>query len=137
MPLPVTAVYAALLTLWIGGLALRVGLARTRHDVPLGDGGVPELLHATRAHGNAVETVPLTLLLMALAEGLGTPAIALHPIGLALLAARLAHGLYFFGGATVVWLRAVGAGGTMLVQLALALGLLGHVILGDSGSTQP
>ncbi|MGF1444974.1 MAG: MAPEG family protein [Pikeienuella sp.] len=134
MPLPVTAVYAALLTLWILYLAARTGMARRAQGVWLGDGGNERVLHESRAHGNAVETVPLTLVLMALAEGVGTPPIALHPLGLALLAARVLHGLYFFTGAKSVALRAAGAGGTMLVQLALAAGLLGHVLAGTASA---
>lgn len=126
MTLPVTAVYAGLLTFWIIYLAARVGGARRRHGVSLGDGGVTELLHACRAHGNAVETVPLALLLMALAEAIGAPPVALHPLGVALVAGRVIHGLYFFRGASELALRAIGMGLTVLATALLALGLLAH-----------
>ncbi|MEM9146466.1 MAG: MAPEG family protein [Pseudomonadota bacterium] len=135
--LPVTAVYAGLLTLWIIYLTVRVGQMRTRHKVSLGDGGERAVLHASRAHGNAVETIPLTLLLMALAESIGAPAIALHLLGLGLVAARVLHGMYFFGGARVLALRSVGMGLTALVQLVLALGLLAHGIGHLGGGATP
>lgn len=130
MPLPVTAVYAGLLTLWIIWLAVLVGGARTRHGVSYGDGGVDEVARLVRAHGNAVETVPLTLVLMALAEGLGAPAVALHPLGIGLVAGRVLHGLYFVRGARERPLRGAGMGLTVLVQLVLALGLMAHAVLG-------
>ncbi len=132
MPLPITAVYAALLTLWILFLAVRVGRARSAEGVPIGDGGNQRVFHAVRAHGNAVETVPLALILMALAEGIGTPAFALHALGIGLVVARALHGLYFMTGATSLGLRAGGAAGTALVQLLLALGLIGHLLLGTA-----
>lgn len=125
-PMPVTALYAGALTLWILYLAWRVGAARQRQGVLLGDGGDPEVLREMRAHGNAIETIPLTLLLMALSEGLGAPPEALHLTGLGLAAGRVAHGLYFFGGAVALRLRALGMGLTMIVQAALALGLVVH-----------
>lgn len=129
MDLHITALYAGLLTIWIFFLAARVGSARRKANVLLGDGGDKGVLIASRAHGNAVETVPLTLLLMALAEAMGAPAIALHLAGLGLLVGRLVHGYYFISGAEVLIYRMIGMMLTILVQLALAAGLIGHALL--------
>lgn len=136
MALAVTAIYAGVLSLWIVYLAARVGKARRQHRVLLGDGGVEAVLHACRAHGNAVETIPLALLLMALAEANGAPALALHLVGLVLVAGRAIHGAYFFGGARVLMLRIAGIWMTVLVIVVLALGLLGHGVIQMIGGGQ-
>ena len=53
----ITGLYAALLTLLILGLAVRVMLIRRRTRIGLGDGGDRSVACAIRAHGNAVEHV--------------------------------------------------------------------------------
>ena len=40
---------------------------------PLGDGGSEVGIRRIRGHANAVETVPIFLILLGLSEGLGTP----------------------------------------------------------------
>ncbi|MEO0621696.1 MAG: MAPEG family protein [Pseudomonadota bacterium] len=128
MPLTVTAIYAGVLTLWIIYLAWLIGQARRKHKVSLGDGNVPELTQLCRAHGNAIETIPLALVLMALAETLGAPGAALHPLGLLLVVGRVVHGVYFFRGARELRLRVLGMMATVTVLGVLAFGLLAHGI---------
>ena len=70
MPLPVTALYAGLMGLWLLGLSFEVMRRRRRHNVSVGDGGVGALEQATRAHGNACEYVPVALILLGLAVSL-------------------------------------------------------------------
>ena len=60
----ITLLYAALCTLLILVLAGRVIAARWQHKVGLGDGGNTELNRRVRAHANAVEYVPLALILL-------------------------------------------------------------------------
>lgn len=91
MPLVVTALYAAPLALLLVWLSLRVIGARRRHRVPLG-AGHPAVERAMRAQANCAEYAPLGLILLGLLEGLGLPALALHALGLMLLAGRVAHG---------------------------------------------
>jgi len=87
----VTAFWTALLALLILGLMLRVVVLRLTRRVGIGDGGDKELAKAIRVHGNAIETVPIALLLMAGYElGGGLPWL-LHAGGAALLLGRLAH----------------------------------------------
>ncbi|MEM9764073.1 MAG: MAPEG family protein [Pseudomonadota bacterium] len=124
--LPVTALYAGLLGLWLIGLSVAVIRLRWRHRVSLGDGGVAALERACRAHGNAVETIPITLIMLGLAEGLGTPAVLLHLFGLGLLVGRVLHGAYFFVDRPGLGLRQMGMGLTFLVMGALAIGLVAH-----------
>ena len=88
---PVTALYAALLALWILLLLLRVVVLRWRTRAGTGDGGDRRLAKAIRVHGNAIETMPIALLLMFGYElGGGSPQL-LHGCGLLLLVGRLGH----------------------------------------------
>ena len=89
--MPITALYAALLTALFVVLSVRVIAARRGSGVALGDSGNPELLRRIRVQGNFAEYVPLALILLGLAEGLHTSAWLLHLLGLALLIGRLLH----------------------------------------------
>ena len=93
----VTMLAAGVLGLLVVVLGLRVSAARRKFGISLGDGGNPELQERIRAHGNAVETIPLALILLLLAEqtngaiwlviGLAALLVVsriLHPIGIAL-----------------------------------------------------
>lgn len=128
MPLPVTALYAGLLGLWLLTLTARVILMRRGAQVSLGDGGDKLLQRRIRAHGNFTEYVPLCLLLLALLELQELGALWLHIFGLMLLVGRLLHGyaLGFTGHSplrvpgTVLTLFALG--GLSLVNVVLAIG---------------
>lgn len=93
----VTMLAAGVLGLLVVVLGLRVSAARRKFGISLGDGGNPVLEERIRAHGNAVETIPLALILLLLAEqtngaiwlviGLAALLVVsriLHPIGIAL-----------------------------------------------------
>jgi len=127
--LPITGLYAGLLALWLMLLAYEVVRRRKRHSVSLGAGGVPELERAIRAHGNAAETVPIALILLGLAEGMGTPGWVLHLAGLGLLAGRVMHGLHFVAAGGKMPLRFWGMVLTVTVIASLALGLVGHALV--------
>ena len=74
-------------------LALRVIVLRWSTKTGLGDGGDRRLARAIRVHGNAIEYVPLALILMLVAELGGAGAALLHGCGIALVSARIAHAL--------------------------------------------
>lgn len=124
MPLPITALYAAPLTALLILLSLRVIAARRRHGVSLGSGGHPLLERAMRAQANCAEYVPLGLLLLALQEGLGRPAWALHLLGLLLLVGRLAHGFGISREPEVLIWRGIGMLGTIAMLAGSAVSLL-------------
>jgi len=124
----ITPLYAALAALILVFLTFRVIGLRRGKKVAFGDGGVPELVHAIRAHGNFVEYVPFALLLILLVELTGGARGTVHGLGAALIAARLFHlwGVLpvngpFFG-------RALGIVLTLLVILGAAARLLMHYI---------
>ena len=117
----VTALYAALLGLLAAALTVRVILQRVKTGVQAGDGGNADLAQAIRAHANLVEQAPLALLLIALAEATGSPAVAIHGLGAALVIARLANawGLSHSLGPTMP--RQSGAGLTVLVVVSTSV----------------
>lgn len=122
MPLPVTAIYAALLAVFLVILMFPVIKLRNGLRVGLGDGGKSELQQAMRAHGNAVECIPIFLVLLAVFELNGGPALALHIFGAVFLLARLAHaaGLYATSGASKGRIAGMAATITVLLLLAIA-----------------
>ena len=64
---------------------------RQREGVGLADGGNDDLHRAIRIHGNFIENVPLCLIVIAMVEATGHPAVLVHALGLAMLIGRFAH----------------------------------------------
>ena len=126
-PPVVTALYAGLNALILMWLAAEVVSRRRSRSVSLGDGGDKELGKVIRAHGNAAETIPIALILLALAELFGAPAVALHIAGVLLTGGRIAHALHFTGRAGMRF-RIYGMIATFLVTGLLAAGLIAHAI---------
>ena len=124
MLLTVTAFYAGVMALWLLGLGFEVSRRRRRHDVLVGSAGVTELEQAIRAHANACEYVPIALIVLGLAEGMGAPAWLLHVSGLMLVAGRGMHGAYYLGGAEHMRLRSAGMMLTVVVIGGLGLSLV-------------
>lgn len=87
----ISSFYAGALALLIVWLSLQVIKARRSKKVSLGDGGEPELRTAIRAQGNAVEYIPISLILLVLLEMDGAHAALLHVGGVGMLAGRLLH----------------------------------------------
>jgi uncharacterized membrane protein YecN with MAPEG domain len=120
----ITGLYAALATLLILLLAVRVIAYRRTHKIGLGDGNDSELRKRIRAHGNAIEYLPFGLVLLLLLELNQTLPLLLHIFGIVLIMARLAHawGVSRHGGVSPG--RMVGVVLTIGVLLAMALLLL-------------
>lgn len=126
---PITSIYAGLLGLVFLALSMRVIARRRAAGIGLGDGGDPDLQRRIRAQGNCAEYAPLGIVLLALVEGAGAPAAALHVLGLLLLGGRALHGLGLSLGSWRDWAR-VGGMALTLTMLGLAsLGLLLHAAL--------
>ena len=125
IPVPITAVFTALLALVLVGISIRVTVLRARKKISFFDGGDPELGRAMRAQGNFIEYVPMALLLMALIEWLGTASWVVYLFGAVLLAARFVHafGLY----SDVFRARVIGTSATWILLVAGALAVLGLV----------
>ncbi len=123
MILPVTLTFcgvAALMNFW---LAIRVGQARTREKVPLGDGGNDFVIARMRAHANYVEYTPFVLLLIGALELSHTGAASpnwLWIVASVYFLGRIAHGLGMDRGAFTKG-RAIGTITTMLTLVALGI----------------
>ena len=128
MPLPVTALYAALLALVGVTLQQLVGRERLRAGVPLGDGGDPRLLAAMRRQANFVEQVPIALLLLGIVELNGASATWLHALGATLLVSRVVHPFGLDAADMRRLPRLLGALGTLLMVLAAAAPALWQVL---------
>lgn len=126
---PVTTLYASLCALLFLVLTIRVISYRRAASVSVGDAGDRVLLGRIRAQANCAEYLPIGLILLALAELQGAPQTALHLLGLALLAGRIAHAIGFSRTPQIMRLRATGMMLTLGMIAATALGLLGHGLL--------
>jgi uncharacterized membrane protein YecN with MAPEG domain len=102
-------------------LAIRVIAMRRSARVAVGDGGDAELRRRMRVQANFAEYVPFALLLLALAEGLGSPGWMIHALGLALLAGRLSHAWGMSQPREVFGFRVGGMVATFSVILLAAL----------------
>lgn len=120
--LPVAAIY---LILWF-----RVSSARGAAKVSFGDGGNALLLQRIRQHGNCAEWSGFVLILMMLAEGMGTPAVWLHASGALLLAGRIAHPFGLVPDTVGHPLRYLGNGSNLLAALT-AIACIGLHIPGN------
>lgn len=123
---PVTAIYAGLLTLLLLGLSVRVILYRRSNRIGLGDAGDAILLRRMRAQSNCAEYAPLGLVLLGLAELNGAPGLALHILGLTLLAGRMIHAIGFGREPETLAMRILGMVLTLTMLGVTALGLILH-----------
>ncbi|MGZ4956398.1 MAG: MAPEG family protein [Methylobacter sp.] len=89
----ITSIYASLSALLIVRLSLGVIKLRRKNRVSVGDGGNEELHLAIRAHSNALEYIPITLMLLLTLELDGAPKILIHILGVTLLIGRILHAM--------------------------------------------
>ncbi len=129
--MPVTALYAALLAPLFLLLSSRVIRARRDVRVAVGDGGDALLARRMRVQANFAEYVPLALLLLAMAESLGTSVWLLHALGIALVAARLSHAFGMSQPAENFAFRVAGVATTFwTIAIAAAACLWGALVHG-------
>lgn len=121
MPLSTTALYAGVFALIIVALGINVTVHRARLKVPMGDGGNPQMLRMIRLHANAVEYLPLALVLMLLYEATGGAHAVLHAAGIALIVARLLQSWNMWQSPIAGFGRVSGQSLTWLTIVALAL----------------
>jgi uncharacterized protein len=87
----VTSLYAGVFAIMAMVLANIVSAKRGKANISILHGEDMNLALWIRRHGNFIETVPLALILMGLAEARGLPTPWLHAMGGVLTAARLSH----------------------------------------------
>lgn len=125
---PVTALYAGLLALMAVFFAFLVARQRLRSRVALGAGQDAQLETRIRIHGNFVEYVPLTLILMAIAESGGLNVWALHGLGVWLVLARISHAYALSRGLSALRFRQFGIASNWLILVILAGACIAHYI---------
>ena len=128
LKVPLTGLYAALCALIVLALALRVIVLRWSTKTGIGDGGARRLAKAIRVHGNAIEYVPLALILMLIVELGGGSGAFINACGIALVAARLCPRLRAHRSAGASAGRMLGTIATFAVILVLAVASLAHYI---------
>lgn len=89
MLLKATSFIALPMSFLMIGLAYRVAALRIRNKIGIGVGSNKTLARAMAAHGNAMENIPLALLLFALAELQGANMLLLSVGGAIFVIARL------------------------------------------------
>lgn len=87
----VSALYVVLGALLVMKFTLDVVRHRRQYRVAYGDGGVYDLKMAIRIHGNAIETIPLALLLLIVMEMNGADIWMIHLTALLFFMGRLLH----------------------------------------------
>lgn len=117
----ITGFYAAVFALIQVFLTLNVVKVRRSEQVSLGDGGVDVLTRNIRAHGNFVETVPMAIALMLIAELSGSPLWCIHILGVLMVVARSLHYIGVTMGTGHGKFRAQGMRVTVLVFVLGAL----------------
>jgi hypothetical protein len=124
----ITALYAALCGLLVVFMAIRVSVTRGKQKVDIGDGGKEAMLLAIRVHGNAMEYIPISLILLYFLEVQGSAHWFLHVCGITLLVSRLAHMQGLMQGPTLTPGRLVGAGLAWALIVVMSLDNLIHII---------
>ncbi|MCK5930655.1 MAG: MAPEG family protein [Fulvimarina manganoxydans] len=121
------ALYTALNIVVLYALSIQTGRLRMRHKILMGDGGHPRMIRVMRGHANAIETMPMTLIALALAALLGAAPLAIHGLGLALTIGRALHAIHFMAADAPRWQRGLGF---VLTAISMALAGLYAGILG-------
>lgn len=96
----------------------------------MGDGGNEELQLAIRAHSNAVEYIPIALMLLLTLELNGAPKILIHILGVTLLVGRILHAM----GLPTKDFRKRVLGMQITIYLLIGLAILNVSFLALSGS---
>lgn len=124
----ITPLFGALFGLIYVVLSLNVVRYRFGNKISLGSGGNQHLEMASRAHGNFIEYVPLSLLLMWFLESLTLSANEVFWVGSILLMARLSHAFGMLYPKQLLVLRQLGTIATFAVLIKLSISLLKHYL---------
>lgn len=106
-------------------LTVRVVRMRWKYSVSLGNGQNPVLERAIRAHANAVETMPIALLLLLVLDLWSTPPSSVygHILGGMLVVGRICHAYQVSLEKPLIW-RIAGMSMTLTATGLAALGVL-------------
>lgn len=91
--LTISPIYILLNVILLQVLAYRIVTLRRRYKIGLGDGNNKELRMAIASHANAIENMPVALIVLLLAELNGASIWILHGGGAVLILSRIWHAL--------------------------------------------
>ena len=86
-----SVIYASLAAFLMVWLSLKVIKIRRSNKISIGDGGIDDLTIAIAAQSNAVEYIPISLLLLFALEYNQANMLAIHLLGAALIIGRIVH----------------------------------------------
>lgn len=119
--LHITGLFAGILGLLIIVLAYKVVVFRRTKKVGLGDNGDIGGQQAIRTHANAIEYVPMLVILMGIYEVNGGHSMALYCIGILAVIARVMHAFGLSKSAGITSGRFYGTAVTWLIIVALGV----------------
>ena len=118
----IVSIFAAVLAIMYIQLSFRVIKLRKKKKVSLGDGGDSALNAAIRTHGNFIEYVPFSLILLFLVEYQGLSSHYCYVLGLMLVVGRICHSYAL--AENQLKFRVIGMALTFLTMLLSAVLLL-------------
>jgi hypothetical protein len=118
--LHITSLFAGLLGFLIIFLAYKVVVFRQNKKVGVGDAGDKDGILAIRTHANALEYIPMLLILMGLYESNGGSSLVLYIIGSLIVVARVLHAMGLSKSAGKTFGRFYGTLLTWILTLTLA-----------------
>lgn len=120
----ITPLFAAIFGLMYIALSINVVRHRFGNNISLGTGQNQDLERAIRTHGNFMEYVPFTLLLMWFIETLTLSANAVFWLGSILVIARVSHAFGMFYPKQLMVLRKFGVVATFGVIIKASISIL-------------
>ncbi|MEK9650184.1 MAG: MAPEG family protein [Gammaproteobacteria bacterium] len=125
----ITLFYTSLITVLAIFLAYKVGIARGKSKILLGEGDSSYLLQAIRSHANLVEYAPLAMILLGLLEIAGVDNLKLHLLGSVFFVCRVLHAYGLSISSESTPFRLVGTLGTWIIMLSMAIyGIYEYII---------
>jgi len=123
MSIPITLTYASIFAIFALVLSFRAGSFRGKTGVSImyGEPRNMELAERVRVHQNFLEYVPMILIVMGGIEASGGSTMFLYIVGDILIISRIAHAIGLKHDNMAHIGRLIGAGGTALITLAVAV----------------
>lgn len=125
----ISGIYAALGALLVILLSSRVIMLRVSSRTGIGDGGNHDLTKRIRVHANAVEYLPLGLILLVLVEWNQTLPLLVHCFGISLILGRILHAIGLSRSSGTSPARLIGMLLTLLTIVAMAVLLIWQAIV--------